>query len=120
MEQKILKLLGAVLVIFIAIDLAFQIAEQLGTTERAIACSIAIVLMAGFPIIVLRAIFGPGTWIVRGFWPILTVLVFCFGIPLVIQGMQGTLDGSAAAALVLLPAFFAIAASFKGIGGGPQ
>lgn len=120
MEQKILKLLGAVLVIFIAIDLVFQIAEQLGTCERAIACSIAIVLMAGFPIIVLRTILGLGTWIVRGFWPILTVLVFCFGTPLVIQGMQGTLEGSAAAALVLLPAFFAVVASFKGIGGGPQ
>lgn len=118
MEQKIAKLLGAVLAVFIAIDLVFQIAEQVGTAERAIACTIGIIFMASFPIAVLRGIFGPGTWVVRGFWPILTVLVICFGIPLVMYGMAGTLDGSAAAALVLLPAFFAFVASLKGIGGG--
>ena len=36
MEQKILKLLGAVLVIFIAIDLVFQIAEQLGMSDKSV------------------------------------------------------------------------------------
>ena len=50
MEDKFLKLAGLALVAFIAMAVVFQIAEQLGTFARGIACAAGIGVMVGLPI----------------------------------------------------------------------
>ena len=103
MEEKIARLLGMVLALYIGGDILFQICEQLGTPERAVACTIGIVIMAALPFLAQRIMSGPGRWMDAGGWTTLCFLLVCFGIPLALFGMQGTLDGNQAAALVLLP-----------------
>lgn len=107
MEQRVLRLLGMALALYIAIDILFQISLALDVPARAFASIAGIVLMAGLPPVVLRQLFGAGAWVQKANWPVLAPLLFCFGVPLAVGTIQGTIDGNTAAALVLLPAFAA-------------
>ncbi len=99
MEDKFLKLAGLALVAFIAMAVVFQIAEQLGTFARGIACAAGIGVMVGLPLCVLRTFFGADARPRPGTWNGLVAVVAIFAFSLLFYGMSGQLDGSAAAAM---------------------
>ena len=114
MEDKLLKLAGLAFGAFVAIAIVFQIAEQLGTFARGIACAAGIGVMVGLPICVLRAFFGADAHPRPGTWNGLVAVVAIFAFSLLFYGMSGQLDGSAAAAIVLLPGFVTLLGIFRG------
>ncbi|WP_130810958.1 hypothetical protein [Olsenella sp. Marseille-P4559] len=118
MEEKLLKLAGGALVVFVCMAVAFQVAEQLGTLARAIVCTAGVVTMIGLPAVALHLFFGAGSRLAPGTWGGLAALVLTFAIPLVMYGMEGRLQGDAAAAIVLLPGFVAFFACLRGVASG--
>ncbi|SES72871.1 hypothetical protein SAMN05216348_102109 [Olsenella sp. KH3B4] len=114
MEDKLLKLAGGAFAVFIGMAVAFQIAEQLGTFARAIACAAGIGVMVGLPICVLRTFFGADAHPRPGTWGGLVTVVAVFAFSLLFYGMSGQLDGSAAAAMVLLPGFVTLLGILRG------
>lgn len=114
MEDRLLKLVGIAFAVFVGIAVAFQIAEQLGTFARGIACAAGIGVMVGLPICVLRALFGPDAQPRPGTWGGLAAVVAVFAFSLLFYGMSGQLDGGAAAAMVLLPGFVTLVSILRG------
>lgn len=114
MEDKLLKLAGLAFGVFVAIAIAFQIAEQLDTFACGIACAAGIGVMVGLPICVLRTFFGADARPRPGTWNGLVAVVAIFAFSLLFYGMSGQLDGSAAAAMVLLPGFVTLLGIFRG------
>ena len=114
MEDKLLKLVGLAFGVFVAIAIVFQIAEQLGTFARGIACAAGIGVMVGLPICVLRTFFGADARPRPGTWNGLVAVVAIFAFSLLFYGMSGQLDGSAAAVMVLLPGFVTLLGILRG------
>lgn len=114
MEDRLLGLAGLALVAFIAMAVVFQVAEQLGTFARGIACAAGIGLMVGLPVFVLRLLFGADVRLRPGAWNGLAAVVAIFALSLLFYGMSGQLDGGAAAAMVLLPGFVTFVGALRG------
>lgn len=114
MEDKFLKLAGLALVAFVAMAVIFQIAEQLDTFARGIACAAGIGVMVGLPLCVLRTFFGDDARPRPGTWNGLVAMVAIFAFSLLFYGMSGQLDGSAAAAMIMLPAFVTLLGILRG------
>ena len=61
--------------------------------------------MVGLPLCVLRTFFGDDARPRPGTWNGLVAMVAIFAFSLLFCGMSGQLDGSAAAAMIMLPGF---------------
>lgn len=65
----------------------------------------------------MRAILGPTARPGRGSWGTMAALLVTLGIPMVVLGMQGQLDGGTAAVLALLPGVAFLASLGRGLRG---
>jgi hypothetical protein len=115
--EALVGLAVRVVVAVLVFAIAFEICEQLGTVWRAVACAAGVAVMAWLPLMGMRMLFGPDAHL-GGAWSTYLVFIVTLAIPLVAFGMQGSMNGGTAAAIVLVPAVAFLASLGRGAGSG--